>query len=514
MQIRPFDGLQLPKKIDIRNERSINTPLSQFAAYPWKGNQVLYATEPMDNNMKVSGMTGNAFLRLASANTTAETLALQADNLLSGAVNNAAYHIGPVASTASGEVLYVTRTYPGKDVERFRKDGLKFKKHNLELMIYTKDGDDWTVEPFAYNDVKKYSVGHASLSSDGRVLYFASDMPGGIGGVDIWCSFLENDGKWGTPQNLGSAVNSVGDELFPTIHGDKLYYSSNGFAGMGGLDVYVATGKGNQFVGRQNLKYPINTASDDFSFVVIKSKGTTRSGYLSSNRLGGAGGDDIYSFNDVPTPVNIRLVGTTVNKNTNALLPEAAVYLFDKDNTLVSRKLSDDRGAFAFDISADKSYSIRAEKTGFHEDMVLVDAVHPIKDTTLSVVLRLQPVSKPGDKFVLENIYYDFDKYNIRKDASIILNGLVRTLRDNPTLRIELSSHTDSRGSDRYNESLSQKRAQSAVDYLVSQGIDRNRLKAKGYGEKRLVNHCSNGVSCSAAEHQANRRTEIEILEY
>lgn len=503
-----------PQKIDIKNESAINTGTAQFSVTPWKGNKVLFAGESEAAGEKLSGMTGRAFIKVHSANKINNSLQLGEAELLSGDINSGAYHVGPVAVDPSGDVFYVTQTYPGKGTEKFYQEGLRFKKHNLELIIYTRNGDSWTSKAFPYNDVKNYSVGHATISPDGKTLYFASDMPGGLGGVDIWFSELNADGTWGKPQNLGDAVNSSGDELFPVVQGDILYYSSNGFPGMGGLDIYAVKGERTNFTGRKNLKYPINTASDDFSYVLITADGKDKKGYLSSNRAGGLGNDDIYSFTYYNAPHKIRLIGTTLNKKTENVLPEATVYLFDKNNVLITKNQSDAKGGFSFEITEDKAYNVRAEKNGYHEDLVSVQAVHATKDTTVSVVLRLEPVVAVGDKFVLEDIYYDFDKSNIRKDASLVLNRLVRTLRDNPTLKIELSSHTDSRGDDRYNDKLSQRRAQSAVDYLVEQGIDRNRLVAKGYGERRLVNRCSNGVSCSAAEHQANRRTEIEILAY
>lgn len=503
-----------PQAIQIKNERQLNTPTAQFAAYPLNNRQVIYTAEPENEGIKRSGMTGNAFLKLFTATIGTDNITLAESSMQSNEINDAPYHVGPVTVSASGDKMFVTRTYPGKENERFKKDGLRFKKQNLELIIYTREGDNWKGTPFPYNNVKQYSLGHANISDDGKTLYFASDMPGGIGGVDIWSSVLDAEGNWSKPLNLGNSVNSSADEVFPIIQGETLYYSSNGFAGMGGLDIYAVKKTVTGFTNRHNLKYPINSASDDFSYVLLSEDHQGGKGYLASNRIGGKGGDDIYSFTYKTAPIQIALAGTTYNKSTNELLPATAVYLFDQENSLVAKKNSDEKGEFTFEISPEMGYTIRGEKQCYHEDKVVVQAVKATKDTTIYVNLRLQPVVTVGDKFVLEDIYYDFDKDFIRKDAAIILNRLVRTLRDNPTLKIELSSHTDSRGSDSYNDKLSQRRAQSAVDYLVTQGIERGRLRAKGYGERKLVNRCANGVSCTAAEHQANRRTEIEILAY
>src|SRR5690606_38879226 len=190
-------------------------------------------------------------------------------------------------------------TYDGKDAERFRKGGTKWRKQNLELKIYRQSGDSWVEEDFPYNDVERYSLGHATLSSDGRTLYYASDMPGGYGGVDIWYSELQTDGSWGAPQNAGSTINTSGDEMFPNIHGDILYFSSNGHIGMGGLDIFLAHGARSNFETPINLGHPVNSASDDFSFLIVEEDEETKYGYLSSNRMGGYGSDDIYSFNYV-----------------------------------------------------------------------------------------------------------------------------------------------------------------------------------------------------------------------
>ncbi|WP_188508670.1 OmpA family protein, partial [Parapedobacter pyrenivorans] len=195
-------------------------------------------------------------------------------------------------------------------------------------------------------------------------------------------------------------------------------------------------------------------------------------------------------------------------------LAGASVTLYDGNREIVARKSSDGEGAFEFVLDRDRSYTVLGQKEKYHADSAKVNTLGITKSDTLEVALLLEPVFEVGKTFELENIYYDFDKHNIRPDAAAVLDELVRTLRDNPTLKIELSSHTDSRGSDAYNEALSQRRAQAAVDYLVSRGIARDRMVAKGYGETRLVNDCGNGVPCSSEQHQANRRTEVTVLVY
>ncbi|TJZ60371.1 OmpA family protein [Sphingobacterium olei] len=504
--------MKSPTLHSLKNEAAINTDLSEFSLVSTSGG-VIYAGEPHGLLNNKSGMTGQSYLKVYAADR-ARDGELSGPNVMGDAFNNALYHIGPVAVNSAEDVLYVTRTYPGKEGENYRSDGLKWRKQNLELKIYRKDGTDWAEEDFAHNNVKEYSLGHAALSSDGKVLYYASDMPGGHGGVDIWYSELQGDGSWGAPKNAGPRINSGGDEMFPNVSGDTLYFSSDGWVGMGGLDIYRSIGSRSTFSTPENLRYPLNSAGDDFAYVVGVSDEDVIYGYLSSNRPGGKGGDDIYSFTFAKPKFIIVLEGLTRNRETGELLPSASVTLFHKGKEIAAKGVTDKDGRITFTLNKGEPYRLLAEKPGYHSDSTSVEGLFPARDTTVRVVMNLHPVHKVGDKFVLENIYYDFDKHNIRKDAALILDQLVATMRDNPTLRIELSSHTDSRGSDSYNEKLSQRRAQSAVDYIVTRGIARDRLVAKGYGETRLVNKCSNGVPCSVADHQANRRTEVEVLAY
>ena len=498
----------------LRNE-GVNTSLSEFSAFPMDG-KVYYAGEP-DGVMRGAdtyGWTGNSFLRVYTADRHADNR-LSNPVIASDEINNGKFHVGPITADVSGNTLFVTRTYVGRDAERTKEERRKYRTNKLELFVYTKDEDgNWTAEPFAYNNVQKYSVGHAALSADDNTLYYASDMPGGQGGTDIWFSKRQADGRWGEPINAGPQINSAGDELFPNIGVDnRLYYSTDGFAGMGGLDVFTATGGGQEWTAPRNLAYPVNSSGDDFAYLTTYDGEEGMAGYLSSNRKGGQGSDDIYSFSFEKPRIVILLWGTTSNKQTGERI-EATVTLFDGEREIVAKKSSGVEGAFEFVLDRNRTYTVLGNKEGYHADSAKVSTVGITKSDTLEVALFLEPVFKVGDTFELENIYYDFDKHNIRPDAAAILDELVRTLRDNPTLKIELSSHTDSRGSDTYNEALSQRRAQSAVDYLVSRGIARDRMVAKGYGEMRLVNRCADGVACSPAEHQANRRTEVTVLTY
>lgn len=508
--------IKSPTNHTLKNEEHINTDRAEFGAFPTKKHGVLYTAEPSSYATARSGMTGESYLKIFSTASPRVNAGMSDGAMRKEDFNAVKYHVGPVITNAQEDVMYVTRTYPGKEGERYRAFGKSIKRNNLELKIYKNESGNWKEIDFPYNNVKEYSLGHAALSKDEKTLYFASDMPGSIGGVDIWYSELQSDGSWGRPINAGPAINSTGDEMFPTVYADELYFSSNGRAGMGGLDIFHATGSKGNFTEARNMRYPINSPGDDFALVYTQVAERESHGYLSSNRLGGKGNDDIYSFGFVRPEIHILLEGLTINKKTQALLPGATVTLLADGRKVVGTVQSDGNALFTFPIVENQAYKILAEKNDFIADSVLVSPIKALKDTLIRVKLALEPVPvyTVGQKFVLENIHYDFDKHNIRPDAALILDDLVRTLTEHPTLKIELSSHTDSRGNDDYNMRLSQRRAQAAVEYIISRGIDSRRLVAKGYGESRLTNHCGNGIKCSDAEHQANRRTEVEVLEY
>lgn len=500
----------------LKNEVGVNTPLSNFGAFPIR-NSLFFTGEPEVKSKNVYGRTGRPYLRIYGAARTSDNT-LSMPKLDSSIYNNGNYHIGPVATNKAGNKLYVTRTTTGKTLEIERKDGFKYSTANLELYIFTNADGKWQEEPFIYNSVEKYSVGHASLSSDEKTLYFVSNMPGGLGGTDIWYCELQADGQWGTPKNAGANINTQKDEMFPMVSAnDKLYFSSTGWPGMGSLDIFSAKGEKQNWSKPQNLKFPVNSAADDFAFIAIVNTGDVINGYISSNRKGGVGNDDIYSFsyNDVAPQLILTLKGEVLNKKNREIIPAANVTLYNSaSREIVARQSSTQNGTFMFIISPETDYLVLAQKDKFYADSIYISTKGLKKSETLTAQLKLDPLFELGKTIVLQNILYDFDKDNIRADAAKILNELVRTMRDNPTLEIELGSHTDSRGVDVYNLDLSQRRARSVVDYLVSRGIARERMTAKGYGETQLINKCSNGVDCSVSEHQANRRTEFKITKY
>lgn len=500
----------------IHNEPLVNTSLSEFSVFPFT-NKIFYTGEPDAGVYKrVYGRTGNPFLRIYTADRAANgTLSFP---LIDRSVyNNADYHVGPVISNKAGNTLFVSRTYMGKkDAEVEIKGKRKFRTNNIELYIYTANHGEWEEKPFPYNNVKEYSLGHACLSNDEQTLYFTSNMPGGIGGTDIWYCEKQTDNTWGKPQNAGNGINTEGDEMFPEMGTDGiLYYSSDGLPGMGGLDIFAAQGSGKHWNKPLNMHYPINSAADDFAFVNLSPPGSTAvSGYLSSNRTGGKGGDDIYSFNLEKPKIILALKGKTFDKSTGTLLPLTNVTLITSNRTVVAKQLTADPAKFFFLLDKNTEYTVLGQKVKYYSDSARISTMGITKSDTLEVNLFLKPLFVVGTKIEIRDIHYDFDKANIRADAAKILDETVRMMRDNPTLEIEMGSHTDSRGIDIYNLDLSQRRAQSVINYLASRGIARSRMTAKGYGETELLNRCKNGIKCSPAEHQANRRTEFKIIKY
>ncbi|MDR6786652.1 outer membrane protein OmpA-like peptidoglycan-associated protein/tetratricopeptide (TPR) repeat protein [Pedobacter africanus] len=503
-----------PTAHKIKNEAQVNTVLAEFGVFP-NGNKILYTAEPDQGFLnRKDGRTGNPFLRIYTADRSADN-SLSAKLIDKSRYNDENYHVGPIISNKKGDVLYVTRTYPGPSGEISKENKTKFRTNNLELYIYTAKNGKYEAVPFPYNEVKKYSVGHAALSQDEKILYFVSDMPGGLGNTDIWYCELQSDGSWGKPQNAGPAINTSQDEMFPNIGADgTLYYSSNGLPGMGGLDVFSVKGAKSNWSKPVNLRFPVNSPADDFAFITNIANEDAVMGYLSSNRRGGIGNDDIYSFSNIKPKMILALKGITLNKKTGETIDAAMVTLYANGRQIVAKQISSVGGTFFFELTKGTDYSVIGQKEKFYSDSATVSTKGLTRSDTLSVTLRLEPLFEIGKTIVLQNIHYDFDKDNIRKDAAKILDELVRIMRDNPTLEIELGSHTDSRGVDIYNLDLSQRRARSVVNYLVSRGISRTRLTAKGYGETQLLNRCENGVKCSEAEHQANRRTEFKIVKY
>jgi peptidoglycan-associated lipoprotein len=367
-----------------------------------------------------------------------------------------------------------------------------------------------TPEPLAFAS-EDYNTGHPVLSADGSTMYFSSDMPGTLGGKDIfmvkWDAATSN---WGTPVNLGSSINTPKDEMFPYIAADnKIYFSSNGHGGMGGLDIFSSTGDGASWSAPANLRSPMNSPADDFG-IMFDSQIT---GFLSSSREGGLGADDIYSFR-IPPPV-FNVAGRVYDTDTKESIEGATVELFGSDGTSLSVKTGAD-GMYTYPLKPETKYKVSASYTGYLTKFLEVTTVgiEESKDFVGDFDFPLKSTAKPIE---LPEIFYDLDKATLRPESKKELDGLIKVLEENPTITIRIEAHTDSRASDSYNIDLSNRRAKSVVDYLVKNGVDKDRLSSEGFGETRLrVSDEEIAKLATTAEkedaHQKNRRTEFSVL--
>jgi len=497
-------------KFEIKPSDYLNTPAGEYAPAV-RENKIIFTSSRGDG--KIYAGTGTRFSDLFIydfENTTTETGLVKP---FRDGINLDGFHEAAATFTKDGRTMVFARSNSGK------------KKDTKDVDLYLsrfKDGK-WT-EPatLRINDPIAWDSGPA-FSRDGRTLYFASNRKGGYGGIDLYKATMDANGNFGRVTNMGAQINTPGDEMFPYASDDgKLYFSSTGHPGLGRLDLFVATKAGKE-IRVENLGVPMNSTADDFG-IAFK---TPKTGYFSSDREGGKGDDDIYEFVDT-TPddkiVNYFVAGITVPRDSpQVVLEDVRVKVLGSDGTLVNNFVTGIDGRFKFPITLGENYTILAEKEDYLTKREFFSAegigipnellTKPVTDTTFEMIVPMERIVI--DKaIVLENIYYDLDKFNIREDAAIELDKLVDILKDNPGIKIELSSHTDSRNTDAYNMTLSQKRAESAVEYIISQGIDPERMVAKGYGETMLVNKCKDGVECTEQEHQANRRTEFKVLEY
>ena len=429
---------------------------------------------------------------------------------------NTKYHESTVSFTPDDKAMYFTRNNYFEGKYKKGEDGV----NRLKIYKANKgDYDKWeNIESIPFNS-DNYSVAHPSVNIKGTKLYFASDMPGTLGSSDIFVVDINDDGTLGEPINLGASVNTEGHETFPFINevGD-LYFSSNGFAGLGGLDVFVIRDFENRLEKGQpltleNVGKPINSSKDDFAYYENL---TTEEGFFTSNRDGGKGDDDIYTFK---FPECVQVVeGIVKDKDTQEIIPRATVTLFDGEGKQIDKVIVGDDAAFLFDVECDKEYLIRVEKETYSSDEKRFTTPNKKQELKLEINLEQDEQEiKPGDDLAktldIPIIYFDFDKSNIRPDAEVELQKVIAVLNKYPSMKIDVRSHTDSRATTQYNDALSKRRNKSTIDYIVKKGnISKDRLTGQGYGESQLVNKCSDGVDCTEAEHQLNRRSEFIII--
>lgn len=423
---------------------------------------------------------------------------------------NTKFHESSSVFTSDGKTVYFTRNnYSNGNKGKDKKGITKLKVYKASINSKGK----WTnITELPFNS-NNYSTAHPALSVDERKLYFSSDMPGTIGLSDIFYVDIKPDGTYGEPINLGSNINTEARETFPFISlNNNLYFSSDGRPGLGGLDVYFSKLNNDSLANNEvyNLGKPVNSSSDDFTFTINDQTGL---GYFASNREGGMGDDDIYLINikpDCKEPVK----GIIKDKNTKEPLANAEVSYVNIDNVIVDTIITNNNGEFNFMIDCNKISFIRAAKNEYSTNEVKIDSIKSLLNIELQLERDLVEAVVGSDLALildLKPIYFDFDKWAIREDAKTEIEKVIAAMKKYPTIKIDIRSHTDSRSNDAYNMQLSNKRAQATLQYIVSNGINKNRATANGYGETELINECSNGVSCTKEQHQLNRRSEFII---
>ena len=423
--------------------------------------------------------------------------------LLNGDVNTK-YHESNAVISADGKRMYFDRN------DYFEGDYDKSANGINQINLYYAeniDGKGWSGVVSAPFNNNEYSTGHPALSQDGKTLYFVSDMPGGKGGSDIYMVAINSDGSLGTPKRLGDNINTEGKELFPYIDSNgTLYFSSNGHMGIGGLDVFYAEAQGDGFGVVNNLGKGVNSSADDFAY---KYDPTTQSGYVSSNREGGMGSDDIYMVEAVEIPCEVTIAVLVINENTNAAVAGARVDLYDTMGNRLSTKTSNVDGMVSFKAACDQAHEVQGVLADFESN---ASKVAPANDQKVSATIALKPIEEiiVEDQIVLNPILFDLDKSNIKAQAAFELDKVVSVMNKYPEMVIAVGAHTDSRATDAYNLTLSEARAQSTVQYIISKGISGKRISGKGYGESQPKVSC--GDTCSEAEHQLNRRSEFTIV--
>ncbi len=506
--------LNTPNKFEIKN-LSVNSEYSDFAPMFHNEKDVVFASANDSSflNTRRYKWDNQPYLDLYVGQLNEESSDIKNAVKFSKKVNTK-YHEAAVTFSSDNKTMYFTRNNYGKKLRRDSK-GINHLKIYRSLKV---DGE-WTEATEVSFNSDSYSTGHPALSKDGKKLYFVSDMPGSIGETDIFVVDILEGGEFSSPKNLGPEVNTEQKEMFPFINKDKLYFSSNGHTGLGGLDIYEAVL--NEEIGLtevKNLGKPINSNKDDFSYIVNEE---TKKGFFASNREGGKGFDDIYSFKhlmveEVPENIN-AIAGVITELVTGDLMPNAMVALLDENNVKLKEMWTAEDGSFIFeDLDTDTRYILKTNKdTYFVDEREVTTAV---KDTiNVSIAMKklegMIAVENGIRKLKTEMIHFDFDKSYIRKDASKELDKLVEVMTEHPNMVIKIESHTDSRGTAVYNNYLSDKRAKSTREYLISKGIDANRIEsAIGYGEQQLLNECDGSVRCSEQQHYLNRRSEFIIV--
>ena len=488
----------LPKLIDKEklfdiNELNINSDKSDFGAVRY--DDVVYFASARNQANKNYGWNDEPYLDIYQTFISPDGTYSQPSPITE---LNSKFHEGPLTMSKDRSAVYFSsESFNEKLYEKDKSKRLKYGQVGLYKAV--KINGKWAeITPLPFNS-KSYSTSNPSLSKDDNTLYFSSNMPGSVGGYDIWKVNINSNGTYGKPENLGNKINTPGDEGFPFVADDGvLYFASNGLTGFGGLDVFLADLNTNSTP--INLGKPVNSEKDDFAFSFNKEK---NGGYLSSNR---SGEDNIYAS----VPVCQAQIATVVkNAKTGALLANARVVILDDKNNVLETKISNDKGEVTYDVECQRAYVVEVYKDGF---VTKSFPVAKIKGGKVTIDASIEPIDViiTDTEIILNPIYFEYDKSNITKQGAAELDKLVYVMSQNDKLVIYAKSHTDSRGSDKYNLDLSERRAKSTVQYVISKGIDASRISGNGFGESQPKVDCKN--KCTDAEYALNRRSEFLIV--
>ena len=417
---------------------------------------------------------------------------------------NSKWHEGTVAVTADGNTMYFS-SESFKEKKQFERD----KENNLKVgQVYlykaTKQNGKWVEgDALPFND-KTYSSSAPALSKDGKWLYFSSDREGSLGGSsDIWKVEIKGGNSYGEPVNLGTKINTEGREDYPYIDDDgRLFFSSNGHKGFGALDVFYIDEKKDNEV--KNVGLPVNSGKDDFAFTFNKEKNI---GFFSSNREAGKDGGNIDKLYSATPVCGVEAIVYVKDEETGQPIASAKVAILDEKNNVIETRTAGADGKVSYNVDCDRAYTIQAIAEGYESNTF---PVAKTKGGTVNVAANLKPIRKIVDVVInLKEIYFEYDKSNITKEAAFELDKAVEAMKENPALVVMVKSHTDSRGSDKYNMRLSDRRAKSTVQYIISKGIAKDRISGQGYGESEPKVKCT---ECTEAEHAQNRRSEFIVV--
>lgn len=489
----------------------VNSKYSDYSS-ALKGDTLVFASARPRTGTQIYDRTGQPFTNLYSVVKNGDG-SYSKPELFSKSSYSVFHEASPVFSK-DGNTMYYTQNEVKPKRQRKAVDGLyKIYKSVREHGKWKSMG---VQDIYAKDSVR---VAHPALSPDEKTLYFASDGKGTLGQSDIFKVTINDDGSYTAPENLGKNINTEGRESYPFVTRDNiLVFASDGHPGMGGFDLFAMDLNQPSAV-PVHLNAPLNSAFDDFG---LNWNRETNKGVFTSNRPNGQGDDDLYEFvNNDPIfgfEYPSRIVGRVINQATQLAIPGTTVLLFDDQGKEVSRTITDEKGDFKFEnVRANANYRTQALKESFNTNETQFKLPLYDREVSTEIVLsqkefKLEKGVDLGKALSLRHIYFNLDKWDIREDAKVELEKIVEVLKAYPNIKIAIGSHTDSRQTKKYNQELSQKRAQSTLQYLVEQGIDKNRLTAKGYGESRLINKCADGAQCTEEEHQLNRRSTFVIV--